>query len=90
MFNIRVKIFIVGVSPPAELPPAVDYNTTNTHEGQPYPGIIVGGCAGTRYGCCLDGKRAAEGPDSQGCPEGKITYLLFLHFINHYCSLLTF
>ena len=35
------------------------------------PSDILGGCEGTRYGCCLDGNTAAMGPDGEGCPEGK-------------------
>lgn len=58
-------------------PPLIDYNITNASDEVSYPGLILGGCAGTRFGCCLDGKRAAEGPDSQGCPEGKYADKLF-------------
>ncbi|KAK2191742.1 hypothetical protein NP493_46g01054 [Ridgeia piscesae] len=30
--------------------------------------LIVGGCRGTRHGCCPDGLVAAEGPNYLGCP----------------------
>ena len=66
------SLIYAGISRPTVPPPFVDYNETHGYVGEvSYPGFIIGGCAGTRYGCCLDGKRAAEGPDSQGCPEGK-------------------
>ena len=31
--------------------------------------IIIGGCAGTRHGCCPDGVSAAAGENQAGCLE---------------------
>lgn len=36
---------------------------------------IVGGCAGTRYGCCQDGVNYATGPNFEGCSEGEKIFL---------------
>merc|ERR1719364_159694 len=33
------------------------------------PQVIVGGCAGTQYGCCPGSTKAASGPGGEGCPE---------------------
>ena len=30
---------------------------------------LIGGCYGTRYGCCDDGLTAAAGADRYGCKE---------------------
>lgn len=31
----------------------------------------VGGCGGTRFGCCPDGRTAASGPGTEGCDVGS-------------------
>ncbi|XP_065198111.1 mucin-5AC-like [Sycon ciliatum] len=31
--------------------------------------MLIGGCAGTQYGCCPDGTTAASGPNQLGCPS---------------------
>ncbi|XP_021340999.1 papilin-like isoform X4 [Mizuhopecten yessoensis] len=36
---------------------------------EPDEPILVGGCAGTRYGCCEDRLTSALGENRQGCPE---------------------
>merc|ERR1719321_176100 len=33
------------------------------------PQVIVGGCAGTQYGCCPGSTTAASGPGGEGCEE---------------------
>jgi peptidoglycan hydrolase CwlO-like protein len=33
------------------------------------PQVIVGGCAGTQYGCCPGSTKAASGPGGEGCEE---------------------
>ena len=36
---------------------------------------LIGGCAGTRYGCCPDGATAAAGNDFLGCPtSGELLF----------------
>ena len=32
---------------------------------------VIGGCAGTRYGCCPNGETAALGPNNKGCNLGR-------------------
>jgi hypothetical protein len=39
--------------------------TTNKYK-QPKQNLI-GGCAGTRHGCCPNSRQAASGPNNQGC-----------------------
>lgn len=33
---------------------------------------LLGGCYGTRYGCCDDGLTSAYGPRREGCPELEV------------------
>merc|ERR1719161_2825130 len=33
------------------------------------PQVIVGGCAGTQYGCCPGSEKAASGPNCEGCGD---------------------
>ena len=67
LFTIQYTSFVVaGLIPPSQAPPVV--NVTDSVSAVPG---MVGGCAGTRYGCCLDGKESAGGPDNHGCPESK-------------------
>eukprot|EP00118_Oscarella_pearsei_P027007 m.310647 g.310647 ORF g.310647 m.310647 type:complete len:475 (+) comp53474_c0_seq1:26-1450(+) len=33
---------------------------------------LIGGCAGTRYGCCPDGATSAKGPAYSGCPNSRV------------------
>ena len=33
---------------------------------------LLGGCYGTRYGCCDDGLTSALGPKRDGCPEQEV------------------
>ena len=79
MFKNYIVYLTAGVNRPTAPPPSVDYNLTRGIDVDEvtYPGLILGGCAGTRFGCCLDGKRAAEGPNSQGCPEGTFCVLSY-------------
>ena len=32
---------------------------------------MVGGCAGTPWGCCLNGVSIASGPNHEGCDTGR-------------------
>lgn len=38
--------------------------------------MSIGGCAGTRYGCCSDGKTSKRDASGSNCPE--ILFLLLL------------
>ena len=47
------------------------HSTRPGPDGQGCPGYVeplVGGCAGTRYGCCPDGVTGAQGEGGHGCP----------------------
>merc|ERR1719405_205294 len=39
------------------------------------PQVIVGGCAGTQYGCCPGSEKAASGPNGEGCESPGVLNL---------------
>ena len=55
---LLTHITIINTHPVKPIPPPVPI---------PTPSSLIGGCAGTRYGCCPNGRTARVNPTGTNC-----------------------
>ena len=60
IFALLTHITIINTHPIKPIPVPVPTPT-------PSPSTLIGGCAGTRYGCCPNGRTARVNPTGTNC-----------------------